>query len=71
MPCLEVSLIYNFTLSMKYSLCPKLLECFDGNIKNKDFLRTLQNAQLGFDLDLNQLSNELFYPRKRATGKKI
>jgi hypothetical protein len=39
-----------------YSLCPKLLECFDWKINIKESVGIWKNAQLGSDLALNQLS---------------
>jgi hypothetical protein len=58
-----------------YSLRPKLLECFDWNTKIKEFVRNLwgicENAQLGSNLSLNKLSNELFYTQNEVVNRKI
>jgi hypothetical protein len=41
----------------------------DTNIK--EFVRSLQKCQLGSNLGLNQLSNELFWTKNRIVNKKI
>jgi hypothetical protein len=54
-----------------YSLRPIILDTFDKNKNTKESMKNLQNAQLGLDPVLNQLSNELFYIQKKAINQKI
>jgi hypothetical protein len=49
--------LHTNVLLILYSSHPKLLECFYQN--TKEFMRNFQNAQVGLDLDLDNVAHKM------------